>query len=237
MSKGRVLLAGLIALAACQPAPAPAPAVVADSAPTPVPAAAGAAPPEPVPARAPDFTLPGGFAPDTSLAQLRQRFGAANVRVVDDLPMAEGETIRGVLLFADDSSRRATLYFQDAATLRGLARISIADAGSRWRLPGGVRIGMPLAELVQINGAPVSYYGLDWDYGGHVVGWLGGALDAAPGRIGGSGVRLAPSPAAGERDYPQGDTEFRSDDKRWPKAGRTLIVGELGYDFAGEDDL
>lgn len=32
---------------------------------------------------------------------------------------------------------------------------------------------MTLAELVKRNGAPISFYGLDWDYGGSVQDWHG----------------------------------------------------------------
>ena len=184
------------------------------------------------PPRSIDWSLPGPFAPDTTLEELRARFGAANVRVVDDLPMAEGETTRGVVLYPDDPTRRASLYFQDAERLRGLALVSVEDAGSRWHYPEGVRTGMTLAQLSAVNRAPVDYYGLSWDYGGYVVGWNHGALDQP-----GHGVRLGILPAAGDADYPVGDGQFRSDDPRWPKAGEALFVESLQYSLPGEDDL
>ena len=233
-----------LVLAGCQRDAASPPSASSDgaSATSPAEAAASSAPPtateatSPVPA-ATDWTLPGDFAPDTTVAQLKARFGEANVRIVDDLPMAEGETARGVVLFPEDPSRRATLHFQDTRNLAGLQGVTIDDAGSRWHYASGVRIGMTLAELAALNGAPVSFYGLSWDYGGHVIGFNGGKLGDAEGRAGRDGMRLDIQPDAKDGDYPVGDREFRSDDPKWPKAGRSLAVSELKLSLPGEDDL
>lgn len=233
-----------LAFAGCQREAASPPSASSDgaSATPPAEAAASPAPPpasgteSPTPA-ATDWTLPGDFAPDTTVAQLKARFGEANVRIVDDLPMAEGETTRGVILFPEDPSRRATLYFQDTRNLAGLQGVNIDDAGSRWHYASGVRIGMTLAELAALNGAPVSFYGLSWDYGGHVIGFNGGKLGDAEGRPGRDGMRLGIKAGAKDGDYPVGDREFRSDDPKWPKAGRSLAVSELMLSLPGEDDL
>ena len=184
-----------------------------------------------------DWTLPGEFAPDTTPEALRARFGEANVRIVDDLPLAEGETTRGLELFANDPTRRALVYFQDEQRLRGLSAVAIDDVQSRWRFASGVQMGMTLDQLVAVNGAPVTYYGLSWDYGGHVADWNGGKLETVSGIPGRHIVRLAPAPDAAAEAYPEGDTEYRSDDKRWPAAGKALRVGELVFNFPGQDDL
>lgn len=144
--------------------------------------------------------------------------------------MAEGETTRGVLLFADDPTLRASLYFGDASKLTGLATVTVDDGGSAWHFANSVRIGMSLAELVAVNGRPLRYYGLSWDYGGFVSDWNGGNLQQpAAGAF--RGVRLAPTPAAKDTDYPQGDSEYSSDDPRWPKAGQALQVEQLALSF------
>jgi len=227
-------------LAACQ-REAAAPAAQAPAPKTPAPAAAaqpGDAPARPALAPATDYVLPGALAPDIGIEQLRQLFGADNVAIDEHLPGAEGEEFRGVRLFADDPSRRARLYFQDSQTLRGLSLAVVDDAGSRWRLDNGVQIGLPLAELAELNGKPLRFYGLDWDYGGIVSDWNGGALAPKDGDPLRRNARLslgedAPAQAA----VPIGDGEFSSDDKRYPKQGDLLRVGELSVSFPGEDDL
>ena len=205
----------------------------ASSSPTPAPATEATSPTH----AAGDWTLPGEFAPDTTVAQLKTRFGEANVRIVDDLPMAEGEMTRGVVLFPDDPSRRAVLFFQDTQKLAGLQNVTIEDAGSRWHYANGVRIGMTLAELVALNGAPVTFYGMEWDYGGQVTGFNGGKLGDAEGRPGRAGMRLGIKAEAKSGDYPSGDGEFKSEDPKWPKAGQSLIVSELMLSLPGADDL
>ena len=41
----------------------------------------------------------------------------------------------------------------------------------------------------------------------------------------------------GERPYPMGDAEFRSDDAKFPDIGSDLVVDEISVSFPGEDDL
>lgn len=183
------------------------------------------------------YLLPGAFAPDIRLEQLERRFGKANVQV-GDVPGAEGETSRGAILFPDDPTRRAYLYFQDEEKLSGLQLVRVLDTNSRWHFADGVRIGMPLSELVAMNGKPIRFYGFDWDYGGVVTDWNGGKLAPAVQKDAISlGIRLGRVEDAPDNAYPSGDGEFASDDKRYPKLGSVAIVGEISASFPGEDDL
>ena len=218
----------LLALAACDDGASRAASDIAVA-----PAAPAAAPRSPAePATA--LVLPGVFAPDTTVADLERAFGAAQVQV-GAVPGAEGTTQRGVILFAGDPSRRAYVYFEDEQALRGLHQVGVNDAGSQWRLDNGVRIGMSLVELVRRNGRPVRFLGLDWDYGGYVSDWNGGALAPREGDLVRRSVRLAGN-GTGEA-YPVGDEEFSSDDPRYPRLGDAVQVERIAVSFPGEDDL
>lgn len=92
------------------------------------------------------------------------------------MPGAEGETYRGIVLFPDDPQRRAYLYFDDEKTLGGLSTVRIRDPGSQWSLENGLRVGMLLKDVVAVNGKPIKFHGLDWDYGGIVTSLEGGKL-------------------------------------------------------------
>ena len=186
-----------------------------------------------------EYLLPGAFAPDTTIEALRKRFGNAQVRI-GNVPGAEGETFRGVILFPDDSTRRAYLYFQDEQALHGLSLVRVFDHDTHWRLDNNIAMGMTLAELVKRNGRPIEYTGLGWDYGGTVTDLHDGAL-TPPGndavmRSWKLGAREAEDDAA-SKAYPIGEGAFSSDDPSYPEQGRNVIVRELSISFPGEDDL
>lgn len=181
------------------------------------------------------YVLPGAFAPDMDIESLEQRFGKDNVRP-GEVPGAEGERVDGVVLFPDDPTRRAYLYFEDAQRNTGLSLVRVFDEGSRWRLDNDIGLGTPLSKLVAMNGKPIRFFGLDWDYGGAITDWNGGHLDPGNDAIR-RGMNLGTRADIGERPYPMGDGEFASDDPKYPGLGTDLVVDAISVSFPGEDDL
>ena len=181
------------------------------------------------------YVLPGAFAPDVDVEQLARRFGKDSVRI-GEVPGAEGERVDGVILFPGDASRRAYLYFEDAQRNTGLSLVRVFDEGSRWHLDNGIGLGTPLSKLVAMNGTPIRFLGLDWDYGGAITDWGGGRLDTQGDPVR-RGMTLGARADIGNRPYPVGDAEFRSDDAKYPDLGTDLVVDEISVSFPGEDDL
>jgi hypothetical protein len=181
------------------------------------------------------YALPGAFAPDTGIEQLERRFGKQNVRI-GEVPGAEGERVDGVILFPDDASRRAYLYFEDAQRNTGLSLVRVFDEGSRWHLDNGIGLGTPLSKLVAMNGKPIRFLGLDWDYGGAISDWGGGRLDPGNDPMRRS-MTLGARADIGDQLYPMGDGEFASDDPKYPDLGTDLVVDGISVSFPGEDDL
>ena len=229
------IVLAMMLLAACNPNAAP--DNEASSA-IPAPEPAPPAPAVQSPDQQPVLTLPGRFAADTTVTSLEQQFGKTHVRI-EPIPGGEGTTLRGVVLYPDDASRRAYLYFQDEKTLHGLHMVRIIDPNSMWTVDPGIRIGMPLPELLRINGKPIKFTGFDWDYGGGVSDWNDGALAPRDGEMTRRMVRMdLPQQARGDtphEDLPIGDGEFASDDPRF--ADLQAVVSEIGMSFPGEDDL
>jgi len=227
---GLCVVVAILALSACDRAPPPSHAdAPADAAATHASAASNdTLPASPQPAARNDTRmLPQAFTAGESLASLQARFGAANVRV-EDIPGAEGEMVRGVVLFPDDPSRRAYLHFADAENLRGLALVRIVDPASTWTLGDDVHMGTTLAELVARNGAPIDFSGFGWDYGGAIGGFHGGKLEPRNGSWPRSSFRLSPRPGTeANAGLPMGDATFSSDDPNFADLATSVVVGEL----------
>lgn len=211
----------IVLLAACSrptapPQDAPAP-------PAALPAPDATPPPAPV---AEDWTLPGSLHPLTTELELEARFGKANLRS-ETIPGAEGIGTHPVLLvFPDDPQRRLELLMAEGDPDGPIQLLRVQGSDSLWHSADGIRLGMTLAQLVARNGAPLTFYGLSWDYGGTVQDWHGGKLANTPDNPAFHGVVLAPRDDDTD-GLPLGDSTFRSDDPRWPAMGERLVVREL----------
>lgn len=120
------------------------------------------------------ITCASPVAPDDTEWRLKQRFGKD--AVVQDLPGAEGEKYKGVVLFPKARDRRIEIAFTDDKAMRP-SGLTLRDAGktSLWRV-NGVTIGSSLADVQKANGKPFLVSGFEWDYGGFVTDCKVGAL-------------------------------------------------------------
>ena len=244
MSSLRIALgaAWLLALSACQQESATAAAPVAS---TPAaPATAAVAPIAEPPAQV-ALVLPGAFAEATTVADLEQAFGKANVTITE-VHEADGRVLRSVVLFADDPARRAYVSFHDSEAMTGVAAIRVDDAGSLWRGKRGVHVGMSLAQLRAANGKPFHFSGFDDEHRAWVRDqWSPatdddstlGALDVEADDHMYFGVDLGLR--GGGKDipadaYPQEDSTS-SDDPRFPRLGQIVEVTAIGA-YTSQDD-
>ena len=229
----------MMLVAACSPAPAPTPAPpAAKPAPVATPAAEVPAPLEADTATpiAETWELPGDLGPLTTQAQLEARFGKANLRE-ETFDGAEGMGTYPVLVaFPDDPAKRLELLLDADNKDAPIQELRVTGTESKWHDATGLRPGMTLGELVKLNGAPVSFYGLAWDYGGTVQDWHGGKLANAVGKPLFRRVTLTARTGADDNALPQGDATFRSDDPKWVNAGKDMVVGELGISWPHEGE-
>ncbi|QIL20065.1 hypothetical protein [Thermomonas sp. HDW16] len=235
-----VLAVGLAAaLGACTPTPQ-SPSTAAkhdDTTSSPVPPPAASPTPIEVPATpAETWLLPGDIGPLTTRLQLETRFGKANMRE-ETFDGAEGiGSYPALVVFPDDPRKRLELVLDANDPDAPIRELRVASADSLWHDASGLRTGMTLAELAALNDAPVSFYGLDWDYGGTVQDWHGGKLANAVDNPLFHRVTLSARAGAGDAALPSGDTVFRSDDGKWPGIGKDLVVAELGISWPNDGD-
>ncbi|MDN5004930.1 hypothetical protein ACFQZO_29180 [Bradyrhizobium sp. GCM10027634] len=159
-----------------------------------------------VPPQEGPITCVSPIARDDTEASLKQRYGKD--AVVQELPGAEGETYKGLVLFPKAMDRRIEIGFADdkAGRASGLILRDTAKT-SRWSV-SGITIGSSLADLQKANGKPFLVADFEWDYGGFVTDWKGGTLghplqggctvtirfdrkSAAPKSLLGDGVKVA----------------------------------------------
>lgn len=169
----------------------------------------------------------GALGPKTTHEAVVARWGA-DVRV-EKVDGAEGETLAATVIFPDDPARRLELFWADDSR-KALATVRLSPTSS-WIAPDGLAIGTTLAEAEKANGRPFALSGFEWDYGGMVTDWKGGAL-ATP-QPGGCVVAVGfePSPKASDtaRAAVAGDTTFSSAD---PKMRAALpVVKQLSFGY------
>ncbi len=150
--------------------------------------ATGAPKPAPAPMR---LDCSGPVAPKLSSKALLARFGKD--AKVGDIPGAEGQTTKGIILYPNDPARRLTVtYWDDAQT--AVSNVSLGEKAMAWTAPGGLKLGATLAEVAAANGNPFEISGFDWDYGGYVTNLRGGKLAKLPG---GCSLQIRFDPPAG----------------------------------------
>lgn len=151
------------------------------------------------------ITCASPVAPGDTERTLKQRYGKD--AAMQDLPGAEGEKYRPLVLFPKTMDRRIEIAFSDDKAGRA-SGLTLRDAKtSRWSV-GGITLGSSLAEVQKANGKPFLVSGFEWDYGGFVTDWKGGALSrplqdgctvtirfgkkaGAPRSLSGDGVKIA----------------------------------------------
>jgi hypothetical protein len=150
---------------------------------------------------------------------LALRFGAENV-TTQTLPGPEGTTYEATVIYNDDPTRRAEIVWTESGATIDSVLISAPE--TRWRGPHGVTVGTSLADVERANGRAFSLFGFDWDYGGWVSNWRGGALD------GDCRVRVRFDPGENAPMNVSGDSEFSSDSPEMRAANATVrVVGLL----------
>ena len=184
-----------------------------------------------VPKRAepPRVVVCGGvFAKDTNHLKLAQMFEAQNITYTEvDGP--EGTKIMASVLYPKDPKRRLEVLWQNDAARSDLAVIAI-NGQSTWVAPKGLKLGVPLAMLEKLNGKPFKLAGFDWDSGGAVRDWMGGALSTLPGGCN-MGMKLAlDAKTSGDiRSQVAGDKDFMSSDPLVRAAKPMVEEITIGY--------
>ena len=167
----------------------------------------------------------GAFAADSSEARLIETYGAGNV-VTGEVPGPEGSTLLATTIFPNDAAKKQEFGWWDETKLENLAYVTVPAGVTT---PGGLEIGMSIAAVEALNGAPFELYGFFWDYGGTAV-TSGGTFENLPG-----GCTVSFRFAVG--DYPadldvgpiSGDSLIHSSEPLLKTVGAHIDTLTIGY--------
>lgn len=188
------ICAGVAILAGCSgqnPSPTP-----AATTPAPVASPSATAAAQPTPSASPEVTqdtkfliVPGKsmgeINKDSTEEQLKKAYGSENVKS-ESIYVGDGMEWPGLAVFPDSQEKRIEVVFQEDKP-GAITMLKVSGEKSDWATADGVTLGTDLATLQKLNGKPFKLMGLEWDFGGGVIDWNGGALDGLNIRVGMSG--------------------------------------------------
>lgn len=131
-------------------------------------------------------TCDGVYGRKSSDALVKETFGADNVKTGMAYG-AEGMEFMATTVYPDDPQRVIEFSWWDEDKLEYLGSVDLSPSQ---QTPTGVRIGMTVAEVEAINGAPFTVGGFWWDYGGNAVFEKGKLVSPEDGC--GFSIRFAP---------------------------------------------
>jgi hypothetical protein len=178
--------------------------------------AAAPAAPKPVPKGAHVVACTGIFGKDSNHLRLAMTYDYKNV-VFSDVDADGGTKVKASVIFPKDPKSRLEVWWSNPAERSGTYLIVI-NGKSTWTAPGGMRLGLTLAQLEKLNGKPFKVKGFDKTGVATVSDWDGGTLAALSGGCK-SGLSLTADPKASadavgamaaDKEYSSSDPALRS---------------------------
>ena len=158
----------------------------------------------------------GTFGKDSSHLKLAMTFDSKNITFTD-VESSGGSKVPASVLFPKDPKRRLEVWWANPAA-RSDTYLIVINGQSDWSAPGGLRLGLNLAQLEKLNHKAFKLKGFDKDGTATVSDWDGGALASLPGGCK-SGVSLRADPKvpadtvtalAADKEYSSEDPEMRA---------------------------
>jgi hypothetical protein len=156
----------------------------------------------------------GSFAKDSSHLKLAMTYDSRNITFTD--VDANGTKVPASVLFPKDPKRRLEVWWANPAA-RSDTYLIVINGKSDWSAPGGLRLGLNLAQIEKLNHKPFKLK-FDKDGTATVSDWDGGVLASLPGGCK-SGVSLRADPKvpadtvaglAADKEYSSADPEMRA---------------------------
>ena len=166
------------------------------------------------------------FGKDSSHLKLAMGFGFRNVTATD--VEANGTKVAASVIFPDDPQQRLEVWWKNA-TSSGTYQIVITDQ-SDWTAPGGLRLGLTLAELEKLNHKSFKLKGFDKNGIAATSDWGGGELASLAGDCNaGLSLRADPKVSAKIIGALSPNKEYASSNSQMRAAKPTVSEILIGY--------
>jgi hypothetical protein len=168
----------------------------------------------------------GPFAKDSGMLALAMAFDSRNV-IFNEIDVG-GSKVGTSVVFPKDPKRRLEVWWQNPN--RTGTYLILINGQSTWTAPGGMRLGLTLAQLEKLNHKPFKLKGFDKDGTATVSDWDGGALATLPGGCkSGLSLRADPKAAADAVSALSADKEYGSTDSEIRAVKPTVSEILIGY--------
>jgi hypothetical protein len=115
----------------------------------------------------------GPITESNSEADLISHFGRENIKR-KKIYIGEGQFLNGHVIFENTRNECSILWINELEP--PIDRIILEQPNSNWHMKNGIRVGMNLARLNEINTRSFKFYGFSWDMGGLIVSFEGGSI-------------------------------------------------------------
>ena len=167
------------------------------------------------------------FGKDSSHLKLAMGFGFRNVTATD-VKAKDGTKVAASVIYPDDPQQRLEVWWKNA-TSSGTYQIVITGQ-SDWTAPGGLRLGLALAELEKLNHKSFKLKGFDKDGVATISDWGGGELATlAGGCNSGLSLRADPKVSAKIIGALSPNKEYASSNPQMRAAKPTVSEILIGY--------
>ena len=176
----------------------------------------------------------GVFGFESSEALLIETYGKDNV-VTGQVDGPEGSTYLASTVYPDDADRKMEFSWFNEEDRTQLSSVELAPSQAG---PGGVRIGMTVAEVQAINEKPFTIGGFWWDYGGYAGFETGKLAGPLPGECYLS-LRFSPEedlPAAVDVTPISGEVVIPSDEGLLELVDTRVVGMSIGYALEESDE-
>lgn len=199
-----------------------------DTPPAPAAPPARATAPKPAPADAHVVVCAGIFSKDSSHLRLAMTYESKNIAFAD-VDASGGTKVPASVLYPNDPKRRLEVWWANPAA-RSQTYLIVINGQSTWTAPGGMKLGLTLAQLEKLNHKPFKVKGFDKSGVATVSDWDDGVLATLPGGCkSGLSLRADPKASAEAVGALSADQDFSSSDPAIRAVKPTVSEILIGY--------